>query len=181
MAKPPVRKPSSRQPTDWGALLGPLKDPKALISIGVIMLVVVIYFGPSLMPASTAADRKKLEQLQQILADLHKLRETKAGPSEWSEFAKKAEAIAKPITEELKKTANRNYPARQNLLWASRDRLPEMLKGSSEKPSTAEEKFEAHLYDAATILGVAKGDPPKGSNAARPPGAAAQGNANGDP
>jgi hypothetical protein len=169
MAKPPVkRSSSSRPPTDWGEKLAPLKNPKLLGAIGLIVVAVLLFFGSSLLP-SGGADREKLEQLQQILADFRKLRDSKAGPSEWSEFTKKTEEIRKPMAEELEKTANRRNPARQYMLWASRNRLPEMLQNSREKPTTAEEQFEANLYDAAKALGVAKGEPPKGSVAGRPP------------
>lgn len=163
----PAKSSPSRPPTDWGAMLGPLKDAKTLGVIGVIVVVVFVFFGSSLLPASTGADRKKLEQLQQILADFRKNREDRVGPAEWEAFTKKAEEIRKPIADELEKTANRKFPARQYLLWASRNRLPEMLQSNREKPGLAEEQFEANLYDAAKLLGVAKGDPPKASNAAR--------------
>jgi hypothetical protein len=167
-ARPPVKKPAaSREPINWGETLGPLKDPKALGAIGVVVLVVLVFFGSSILPASSAGDRKKLEQLQQILAEFRENREKKASAAEWEAFMKKAEEVRKPIADELEKSANRKYPARQYLLWASRNRLPEMLQGEREKPGIAEEQFEGNLYDAAKILGVAKGEPPKASNAAR--------------
>ena len=132
-------------------------------------MAVLLLFGGSLLPQGTGADLEKLEQLQQILTDLRKLRDSKAGESEWSEFAKKAEETGKAISDELEKTASRKNPARQYMLWASRNRLPGMLQGSRDKASVDEEHFEANLYDAAQKLGVAKGEPPKGSIAARPP------------
>jgi hypothetical protein len=168
VAAPPAKKPAPRrEPVNWGENLGPLKEPKALIAIAVVAVAVFFVFGSSLLPKSTAGDRKKLEQLQQILAEFRENREKKAGPAEWEAFLKKAEEVRKPMADELEKTANRKYPARQYLLWASRNRLPEMLQSDREKPGTAEEHFEGNLYDAARLLGVAKGEPPKASNAAR--------------
>jgi hypothetical protein len=154
--------------------LGALKDPKVLGGVGAVVAVVLIYFGWSYLPAATGADRAKLEALQTILQDFRALREKKASDAEFTAFAQKAEAISKPMAAELEKTANRRAPQKQQLLWASRNRLPEMLKNAQQKKTPSEEDFEGNLYEAAKIMGVAKGDPPARSNASRVAAAASE-------
>lgn len=136
---------------DFSALTG---DPKTLGGIGVIVAVGLFFAFMYLLPASTAGEREKLEQLQSVYTEFKTLRSKNASDSEWQQFTTKAATIVDPIAKELQVTANRQFPARQCLLWASRDRFKDMLQNAREKPSPQEEEFDYQLKKAANYLGL---------------------------
>lgn len=156
-ARPPFTPPkrsSSGSSVDWGALWQPLLQPKVLGSLAVILLAVVAVFGSSLLPKSTAGDRKKLETLQKLHAEFRSLRDKKASPAEWTAFTQKADKEVAAIVAELNRTASRREPWKQQLLWAAKYRWKEMMSTGREKPIAAEKDFERNLYEAARQLGV---------------------------
>jgi hypothetical protein len=141
-------------------------QPKALAVIAVMAVFVLMYFAAPILFSGKGADREKLAALQQILADYQKLKGQR-GSSEWTAFVEKTKQSAEPIVKALDKTASRDAPQRKFLLWAARDRLPTMLEHQGQAAELASKEFEGNLYDAAKWLGVAKGDPPEMSAAAR--------------
>jgi hypothetical protein len=147
--------------------LDSLKNPKVLGSVGVILLAVLWLFGGALIPRSKSGDLKKLAALQDLLIEFRSLRDKQASDAEWESFSTKAAKITQPMVAELKNTASRRAPAKQFLLWSARDRFPEMLQNARDKPTSSEQDFEGHLYDAARYLGVASGAPPAASSEAR--------------
>jgi hypothetical protein len=162
----PVPRSTSRSSSDWGALLQPLLQPKALGAVAVILLAVVAVFGGSMLPRSTAGDRKKLETLQNLHKEFRSLREKQASEGEWSSFAERANKEVAAISAELSKTASRREPWKQQLLWAAKYRWKEMMANGRTKPSAAEQDFERNLYEAARQLGMEQGPPPSAAQSA---------------
>jgi hypothetical protein len=154
--KPPPKKKSSGGGggLDLGALLAPLKETKVLAGVGGVVAVAALVGLFMFMPASTGADIQKLKQLQEIQTKFKQLREQGAAEGQWQSLATESESITKPMVEELKKSASRKYPAKQLLLWASRDRLPQMFSSPKNEPSNAETEFDNLLSEAARILRV---------------------------
>ena len=52
------------------------------------------------------------------------------------------------------KHANGSTPAKHSLLRAVRDELPKMMSNDLSEESLAEERYAAHLSDAATTMGI---------------------------
>lgn len=135
---------------DLSALTSNPAVTKAFGGLVAVAVVVGLYF---VLPASTAAEREKLEKLQKIVQTFRQYREDRVGPNEWTAFTESSLKVSKEIAAELKDTASRQYPVRQALLWASRDRLPEVLQSAREKPTPAERELDYHLQKAAFLLG----------------------------
>lgn len=149
----PPKKSSAGSSFDWSALWQPLLQPKVLGSVAVMLLAVVAVFGSSLLPKSTAGDRKKLETLRKLHAEFRSLRDKQASPAEWTAFTQKADKEVAAIVAELNRTASRREPWKQQLLWAAKYRWKEMMSNGREKPIAAEKDFERNLYEAARQLG----------------------------
>uniref|UniRef100_A0A7C2NX46 DUF4339 domain-containing protein n=1 Tax=Schlesneria paludicola TaxID=360056 RepID=A0A7C2NX46_9PLAN len=164
--KPPPKKSASGGGggLDLGALLAPLKDTKTLGMVGGGLLAAVLVGGYMFMPPSQGADIEKLKQLQELFGKYRQLQAEKADDGKWQAFSAEVEKVTKPMVEELKKTASRKYPAKQALLWASRDKFPQVLASGRKGPTPVEKELENYLNDAARIMKV--GNPPP---AAPPP------------
>ncbi|MBI1346036.1 hypothetical protein GC163_07080 [bacterium] len=155
-ARAPAKAPA-RQKSGGGVSLdlsALTSDPKTLGAVGFVAAVGLIFAFLFLLPASTAGERAKLEQLQKIYTTFKYLRENNANSGDWEQFTSETMAAVKPMVDELQGTASRQYPARQSLLWAARDRLDDMLQTAREKPSPAEEEFDYNLKKAANYLGL---------------------------
>lgn len=151
-ARPPAKSNGGKGVSfDFSALTS---DPKMLGGVGFVAAVGLVLAFMFLLPAGTAGERAKLEQLQKVYAEFKQLREKKAPANEWEQFATTSAGIVDPIALELKDSASRQYPARQCLLWAARDRYKEMLQNAREKPTPQEEEFDYNLKKAANYLGL---------------------------
>lgn len=128
----------------------------------------LLFAGPG-----TAGDKDKLEKLVAILKQIQQLREKNAGGGEWDSLQKTATADTKPMVAELEKTASRDYPAKQLLLWSAKYRLPEIFAKDKTKVSQAEYEMHKNLVDAAEKLGVPNtlGPPPEVTEGAAKSGA----------
>lgn len=127
-----------------------LKEPKAIGSLAVIVLI-VLFFGWSYLPKSKAADIKRYQALKQIQDELRVAGEN---PSARAALATKAKKLGQEITEAVKKQANTNDPVKQYLLWAARDEIPRMFSGAAEVQAGAEKNFASRLQEAAVELGL---------------------------
>jgi len=151
----PIAKPATKSGGGLSFDLSALtSDPKMLGGVGLIAAVGLVLAFMFLMPASTSGERAKLEQLQKVYTEFKQLREKQAPANEWEQFVKTSAAIVDPIALELKDSASRQYPARQCLLWAARDRFKEMVQNAREKPTPQEEEFDYNLKKAANYLGM---------------------------
>jgi hypothetical protein len=106
------------------------------------------------LPIGSPMDSKDMRYLKQLRQILDEIRAERARPApDLTEVRKKAGIIGAEVNRVMKNEASRDYPAKQNLLWAARDELPRMLATDLLKPSKAEESFEARLKEAAMWLG----------------------------
>ncbi len=155
-APPPAMSPakrSSASSSSGGGWLDQvsLKSPASMVLIALV--VIGAGYGMLQFLPTSGGDRAKLETLQQILAEFRRHREEKSAEGEWTAFLAKTNQTLAPIVKELDATASRR-PIKQELLWAARDRGPEMLSDARQQPSSSEEKFESHLKRAAFGLGL---------------------------
>ena len=68
----------------------------------------------------------------------------------------KLEKTAKEIAAEVKDKASRDEPAKQCLLWATRDEIPRFLQAGLAAESPAEMVLVSRLQDTAYELGLEK-------------------------
>ena len=83
-----------------------------------------------------------------IWDELKEKRTAKASAAEWDAFAAKARLDVAPIVRHLERTAGVNDRVSQQLLWAGRDYLPQMLDDARTDESRSETKFAEHLRRA---------------------------------
>jgi len=157
MAVRPTIKPSrSRNESSFSfaEMLEPLKEPKALGAVGIIASV-LLCFGWMSLPKSSAADVKNFHELKHIVDEIKQKRSSNS--TDFASVNTKADRIGKAVIAELAKKASRDEPAKQQLLWAARDRMPAMLgelKKASAEPSKAEQGFIECLREAARLLRI---------------------------
>ena len=149
-AKKPDPKLSRKSESTWFSdTLSQLKEPKAIGSLIAIAVVLVI-FGWNFLPKSMAADIARYQTLKQILAEV---RTKRNNPTELVALKPKATKTGKEIADALKKSASSEEPAKQSLLWASRDELPRLFEGGL-TGEAAEKNFAMRLQEAAVTLGL---------------------------
>lgn len=105
------------------------------------------------------------ETIAAELADFHaefgRLRDANASDQQWQEFTQRVLPVSQLMIERLEPTANSDRPVRLELLRASRDYLPDMLRNDREAPGESEEMFVEHLAQAERLSGgssAASGD-----------------------
>ncbi len=157
MSVRPTIKPSrSRNASSFSfaEMLEPLKEPKALGAVGVIASM-LLCFGWMSLPRSSAADVKNFHELKHIVDEIKQKRSSNS--TDFASVSTKADRIGKVVVAELAKKASRDEPAKQQLLWAARDRMPVMLgelRKASAEPSKAEQGFIECLREAARLLHI---------------------------
>lgn len=132
--------------------LGPMMDPKILGGIGgVIALVAILFFVP-LGDLFSPGGGEELAKFKAIHQEFLTLQKKQASDAEWNSFQSKVEKEIEPIVDELNVSASSDAPQLQQLLWAGRDYLPQMLNNARTEPSRDQEKFENHLKEAERII-----------------------------
>jgi hypothetical protein len=136
--------------TWFSDMLEHLKEPKAIGSACVIALVALV-FGWGYLPKSRGADIKRYQVLTQLLQEAQSKR---SSPAELTAIQNKMTKVGKEMAAELKDKASPYEPAKQCLLWASRDEIPRMVAAGLATESIHEKNFAAKLNEAAIELGL---------------------------
>ena len=155
-AKPAPRRSSASDSTWLADTLENLKDPKAIGSICVLSLILLVV-GWGYLPKNRSADIKRYNALKQIADEIQAKRRT--APAELTALQQKLEKTAKEIAKEVKPNANREDLAKLNLLWATHDEVPRMTAAGLGMESQAEKNFHAKLKEVAYELGLEKRPP----------------------
>lgn len=141
--------------TWFSDMLENLKEPKAIGSLCALALVALV-LGWGFLPKSKGADIKRYQVLKDLLQEAQSKRNS---PTEIAAVQAKMTKIGKEIAAELKDKASPYEPAKQCLLWASRDEIPRMVAAGLAQESQAEKNFAAKLKEAAYELGLEKRPP----------------------
>lgn len=154
--RPTIKPSRSRNESSFSfsEMLEPLKEPKALGAVGIIASV-LLCFGWMSLPKSSAADVKNFHELKHIVDEIKQKRSSNS--TDFASVNTKADRIGKAVVAELAKKASRDEPAKQQLLWAARDRMPVMLgelKKAPAETSKAEQGFIECLREAARLLRI---------------------------
>ena len=132
------------------------KEPKSWGSVIALTLVLLV-FGWGYLPKSRAADIRRYQTLKQLLEEIKTCRIR--SPAELGVLQSKLDAVARQIANEVKKTAGRDEPAQQQLLWAARDEVPRLIQAGLSAESPAEKNLADKLQEAAYVLGLEKRPP----------------------
>ena len=152
--KAPVRSRTASSGSTWlSDLFGKLQDPKMLGYLGGIA-VVTLFFGWGFLPKSRAADIKRYQTLKSLVDEIRAKRTS--SPADLPPLQQKLEKTAKEIAAEVKDQASRDEPAKQCLLWATRDEIPRFLQAGLAAESPAELVLVSRLQDTAYELGLEK-------------------------
>lgn len=131
------------------------KDPKTLGTIALVAFIGLI-LGWGYLPKSRGADVAKYKALKQLLEEVQQKR---SNPSELAALQQKMTKMGKEMAAELKDKASPHEPAKQCLLWATRDEIPRMLNAGLNAESVHEKNFASKLKEAAIELGLEKRPP----------------------
>ena len=154
--KPAPRRPSVSESTWFADTLENLKEPKAIGSICAIALVLLIV-GWGYLPKNRSADIKRYQALKSLLDEIRAKRTS--SPGELVMLSQKLTKVAKEIENEVKSKASRDEPAKQSLLWATRDEVPRMIQAGLGVESPTELSFANRLKEASYDLGLEKRPP----------------------
>lgn len=86
--------------------------------------------------------------LKNHLAALRTMREAGVSQATWEQEAEQIRAAHKPILNEMEQTASRREPIRQHILWAVRDRFPEVLANGRLHLTASEVELASQLQEA---------------------------------
>jgi hypothetical protein len=142
--------------TWFSDMLENMKEPKAIGAVCALLLVGLI-FGWQFLPKSRGDDIKRYQALKQMLDEIKTKRAS--SPAELLPMQEKLKKLGKQYADELKSKASPSEPAKQCLLWASRDEIPRMITAGLILESQAEKSFEQKLKEAAIELGLEKRPP----------------------
>jgi hypothetical protein len=104
-------------------------------------------------PHAYSTERRYLQTLRGIEAEVRELRSSSASDPQWQELSKRAKAVLAPIISDLKKSASPSEPARQQLLWAARDILPRTIGPRTKERDEQEQRLKQYLDTAERELG----------------------------
>jgi hypothetical protein len=124
--------------------------PKVLTVAGILVMVVVGGFLWSRLGGGS--DREKYETLVAIFEEFQRTREANASAAEWDQFSRQTIERLQPMIASLDKSASRRAPHRQNLLWAAKDCLPQMLNDARTEESESERQFIGYLEEARRLI-----------------------------
>jgi hypothetical protein len=148
----PTRSPPSHRPafpksaSGLGTLYSRHRDILAAVGAWILLNVVLLIFGLLWQPSSR--ERRYLQTLLEIEAEVQDLRAKPTSDAEWKEFRDKARAALDPIVSDLKKSANPTEPARQQLLWSARDLVPHTLGPRSRERDEYDRRLKQYLDTA---------------------------------
>lgn len=158
-AAPPKTAPrrSSGSSSTWlSDTLESLKEPKALGTIAAVAVVLLVV-GWTYLPKSRAGDIKMYQALKSVVEEIRTKRVN--SPGDVGALQQKLQKVGKEIAAELKNKASRDEPAKQCLLWASRDEVPRVITAGLNTESAAEKALMSRLQEAAYELGLEKRPP----------------------
>jgi hypothetical protein len=96
-------------------------------------------------PEPYSRERRYLETLRAIEADVQALRAKPASSEEWKEFVAQTKTTLAPIVSDLKKSASASEPIRQQLFWAARDVIPHTLGPSTKERDEQDRRLKLYL------------------------------------
>ena len=98
-------------------------------------------------------ERRYLQQLETICAEVREMRAKPATDAEWQEFAERTKAGLAPMVRDLKKTASSSEPVRKRLLWSARDLLPRTLGPWTKARGDQDKRLKQYLESTQRDLG----------------------------
>ena len=122
------------------------KGLAALVVLGMLV-------GWMNMTPGKGADVSRYRELDALFAELKELREKDKEGKKFMPFKDKFLQTAKRIQQEVEPTAGADFPARQRLLWTTKNCMPEM-SGSLVTETPAEKQALMNLEQAAIALGL---------------------------
>lgn len=138
----------------WDATRAGLRGPRGLIAI------IAAWIGVNaivlLWPADTT-DKRHYETIASIWSSATVPRQPARSAEEWDAFVAESTETLTPVIAELEEDASPRYPAKQHLLWASRDCLIPLLRGKS----FDQLKFLDHMATARRHIRQAGQDVPE--------------------
>jgi hypothetical protein len=123
------------------------------IAAAVAAWVLLNVFYVAFWPQPYGRERRYLETLQAIIAEVQELRARPASDGEWREFTERTRGALAPIVSDLKKSASASEPVRQQLLWAARDVIPHTLGPRTKERDDHDRRLKALLDNAHRELG----------------------------
>jgi hypothetical protein len=127
-------------------------DHLSVAVIGIVCLT-LLCGSWNYLPGRNSANVKRYTELKRVLDQIRLSRRIQT--TDYSAIILESEDTGKRIARSLEKTVGNR--AEKELLWATRDELPLMiraLKNNPSIPSKAEDFFSAHLKEAAQKLGI---------------------------
>jgi hypothetical protein len=133
------------------------KSPAVMKGMATLVVVGLGFWWMTSTPGK-GADIARYRELDGLMAELKELREKDKEGKKLIPFKEKLDSTSKRILKEIEPTAGADFPARQRILWATKNFIPQMLS-SLAMESDAEKQAIANLDQAAIALGLK--DPPK--------------------
>jgi hypothetical protein len=137
------------RPAGWKPLVLRHWDVAAGIGVWILLNVLFLLFWPE----PYARERRYLQTLQNIVAEVDRLRSSSASGKEWQELAKSSREKLAPIVRDLEKSANSSEPVRQQLLWSARDLAPRIIGPQDKERDERERRLKRYLESVGRALG----------------------------
>jgi hypothetical protein len=123
------------------------------IGAGVAACVLLNVFYLAFWTQSYGRERRYLQTLQAINAEVQELRAKSASDADWRQLAEGTRVALAPIVSDLKKSANASDPLGQQLLWSARDLIPRTLGPRTKERDEQERRLKEYLDSAQRELG----------------------------
>jgi hypothetical protein len=134
---------------DFRGLMRAHWDIAAAVAAWVLLNVFYVAFWPQ----PYGRERRYLETLQAINAEVQELRARSASDGEWRELTDRTRVALAPIVSDLKKSASASEPVRQQLLWAARDLIPHTLGPRTKERDDHDRRLKEYLDNVQRELG----------------------------
>lgn len=151
---PTTRKPATpfKPPRNGPSFAEHFKNPAVWKGLAALVVLGSLVGGMNTTPGK-GADVSRYRELDALFAELKELRVKDKEGKRFMPFKEKFLQTAKRIQQEVEPTAGADFPARQRLLWTTKNCMPEM-SASLVTETPAEKQALMNLDQAAIALGL---------------------------
>jgi len=134
---------------------GSIQKKHVIVFLGVVGLIALNIFFYYQSRPPYQEEIASYKALGGLWGEIRRLRTEEAPPEDWASLHSTVQPKIDTLVSELEQDATTTNQVRMQLLWASRDFLPQMFSDAREEVSNSETLFAAHMNQTAKLLAKA--------------------------
>jgi hypothetical protein len=144
-------KPDPLIPADRPGLRRRLAESKEILAIAILWITVnavfIVFWGDPY-----AQERRYLDALEGIVAEVDELQGKPTSDAEWRALAAKSKSTLAPIVQDLKRSASAAHLPRQQLLWCAQNLAPKIIGPRTKERDADKHRLKEYLQSVNKVL-----------------------------